>query len=249
MHRIVSAFALSTALGFSAFSFADFTAPAFAQETQRKQRTLSLSASSEVRSAPDIAFISAGTVSEGKTAREALSANNAAMEKVLKTIEAAGIARKDIQTSNFSVQPRFKHYKRASDGSQRPPQIVGYTVSNTLTVIVRDLSKLGPIMDAVVSSGVNQMHGLNFSIAKPEPLRDEARKKAVAKVLARARLYAQAAGVTLGDIISISESGGARPPRPVARMAMEASAAGAAVPVAQGEQAITAHVNIVWEIR
>ena len=126
----------------------------------------------------------AGTVSEAKTAREALTANNEAMATVIATIEAAGVAKKDIQTSNFSVQPKYLYPKTSAGGEQQPPRIVGYTVSNSVSVIVRDLYKLGTIMDAVVSSGVNQMNGLSFTIAKPEPLRDEARKQAVASALA-----------------------------------------------------------------
>ena len=91
------------------------------------------------------------------------------------------------------------------------PRIVGYTVSNSVTVTVRDLAQLGPVLDAVVSSGVNQMNGLSFSIAEPEPLRNEARKMAVAEARTRAELYAQAAGVSLGRILSISEAGGVQP--------------------------------------
>ncbi len=223
--------------------------PAFAQTTpQVPQRTLSLTGQGEVKSAPDIAVISAGVVSEAKTAREALTLNNEAMASVLQTIEAAGVASKDIQTSSFSVQPRYKYAKRASDGEQEPPRITGYTVSNSVTVIARDLAKLGPVLDAVVSSGVNQMNGLSFSIAEPEPLRHEARKMAVAEARTRAEMYAEAAGVSLGKILSISEAGGQRPPQPEYRRAALQSAAADAVPVAQGQQSIQMQVNIVWEI-
>ena len=225
------------------------TTPALAQTTpQVPQRTLSLTGQGEVKSAPDIAVISTGVVSEAKTAREALTANNEAMASVLQTIEAAGVAKQDIQTSNFSVQPKYKYAKRASNGEHEPPRITGYTVSNSVTVIARDLAKLGPVLDAVVSSGVNQMNGLSFSIAEPEPLRNEARKLAVAEARTRAELYAAAAGVSLGKILSISEAGGHRPPQPAFRRAALESAAADAVPIAQGQQSIQMQVNIVWEI-
>lgn len=225
------------------------TSPAFAQNTmQAPQRTLSLTGQAEVKSTPDIAAISAGVVSEARTAREALTLSNKSMASVLRTIEASGIAKKDIQTSNFSVQPRYKRAKRSSTGEQEPPEIIGYTVSNTVTVIVRKLADLGAILDTVVTSGVNQMNGLSFSIAEPAPLRNQARKLAVAEARERAELYAQAAGVTLGKILSISEAGGIRPPQPVSRRAAFESAAAAAVPIAQGQQSIQMHVNIVWEI-
>ena len=228
---------------------AALAAPAAAQTTQHiPQRTLSLTGQGEVKSAPDIAVISAGVVSEAKTAREALTLNNKSMASVLQTIEATGVARKDIQTSSFSVQPKYKYAKRSSTGEQEPPRITGYTVSNSVTVIARDLEKLGPVLDAVVSSGVNQMNGLSFSIAEPAPLRNEARQLAVAEARARAELYAQAAGVSLGKILSISEAGGYQPPQPAYRRAALESAAADSVPIAQGQQSIQMQVNIVWEI-
>ena len=224
------------------------TSPAVAQTAQQPpQRTLTLTGQGEVKSAPDIAVISVGVLSQERTARAALSANNLAMANALKTIAAAGVAKKDIQTSNLSIQPRYQRPKRSSTGEQEPPKIAGYAVSNTVTVTVRKLEDLGDILDAVVSSGINQMNGLSFSIADPAPLRNEARKLAVAEARERAALYAEAAGVTLGKILSISEAGGVLPPQPVARRAMLESAA-ASVPVAQGEQSIRMQVNIVWEI-
>jgi uncharacterized protein YggE len=242
MHRHL----LAASVMLASIMLASLAAPALAADAPR--RTLTLTGQAEVSAAPDMAVISAGTVSEAKTARAALTANNEAMAKVIATIEAASVENKDIQTSNFSVQPKYVYPKASSSGEQQPPRISGYTVSNSVSVIVRDLAKLGAIMDAVVSSGVNQMQGLSFTIAKPEPLRDEARKQAVAAALARASLYAQAAGVKLGPILSISEAGGPRPPQPVARMAARAAVAEASVPVAQGEQSISATVNIVWEL-
>ena len=189
--------AIATTLLAAASLIAAAASPARADDASA--RTLSLTGRAEVRAAPDMAVISAGTVSEANTAREALSANNETMAAVLKTIAAAGVAEKDIQTSNFSIQPKYTYPPRASDGAQEAPRIDGYTVSNTVTVLVRNLDRLGAVMDAVVSSGVNQMNGLNFTIAEPEPLRNEARKRAVADALARAQLYADAAGVKLGS--------------------------------------------------
>ncbi len=215
------------------------TSPVFAQTTpQIPQRTLSLTGQAEVKATPDMAVISAGVVSEATTAREALTLSNKSMASVLQAIESSGVAKTDIQTSNFSVQPRYVYAKRASNGEQEPPRIVGYTVSNTVTVIVRKLADLGQMLDVVVSSGVNQMNGLNFSIAEPAPLRNQARKLAVAEARERAELYAEAAGVSLGKVLSISEAGGPHQPQPVARNAAFESAAAASVPVAEGQQSI-----------
>lgn len=213
-------------------------------------RKLSVSAAGTVTAEPDIAIVSLGVVNEAKTARAALDANTKAMGALIDELVSQGIAKKDLQTSNFSVQPRYVYPKRSNDGQQRPPRIVGYTVSNQLTAIVRKLDKLGDVLDKAVSTGSNQIHSLRFSIDKPGPLRDEARKLAVKRAIAKARLLADAAGVTLGPILTMSESGGQRPPVPVARgRAFAAEAASAPVPVARGEQEIRASVNITWALQ
>ncbi|MEM8648167.1 MAG: SIMPL domain-containing protein [Pseudomonadota bacterium] len=223
-------------------------APLAAQEVAK--RTISVSATGTVTAEPNIAVVTMGVLTEAKTAREALSANTKAMGALIDELEAQKIAKKDLQTSNFSVQPRYVYPKRSSDGLQRPPRVVGYTVSNQLTAIVRDLDSLGEVLDKAVSTGSNQIQGLRFSIDKPGPLRDEARKRAVSQAIARAKLLAEAAGVTLGPIMAMSESGGARPPQPVARgRALVAEAASAPVPVARGEQELFATVNITWALQ
>lgn len=222
--------------------------PATAEQTQT--RKLSVSAAGTVTAEPDIAVVSLGVLSQAKTARVALNANTKDMGQLIDELVSQGIAKKDLQTSNFSVQPRYVYPKRSNDGQQRPPSIVGYTVSNQLTAIVRDLDKLGEVLDKAVSTGSNQINNLRFSIDKPGPLRDEARKRAVKRAIAKAKLLAEAAGVTLGPIMTMSESGGSSPPQPVARgRAFAAEAADAPVPVARGEQEIRAQVNITWALQ
>ena len=225
-------------------------APAQADDSRPPMRTLSMVGHGLVKSAPDMAVVTLGVVREAKTAREALSANNAAMREVIETLKGAGIAEKDIQTSNFSVQPKYSRVKQSSSGEYKAPRIVGYTVSNNVTVAVKNLDALGPVLDGIVSAGSNQVNGISFSIDEPKPLQNQARKLATADAIAKARLYAEAAGVTLGPIQTISERGSVRPPQPVLRqartMAMEAADE---VPIAQGEQSITMQVYITWEIR
>ena len=221
-----------------------------AAEQAAQVRKLSVSAAGTVTAEPDIAVVSLGVLSEAKTARDALNANTKAMARLIEELVRQAIAKKDLQTSNFSVQPRYVYPKRSNDGVQRPPRIVGYTVSNQLTAIVRDLDTLGDVLDKAVSTGSNQIHSLRFSIDKPGPLRDEARKRAVKRAIAKAQLLAEAAGVQLGPILTMSESGGSRPPQPVARgRAFAAEAASAPVPVARGEQEIRAQVNITWQLQ
>lgn len=237
--------ALAFAALLSIVAVSSMALPLPAQADERPQpRIMTLSGTGEVTAAPDMAHVSTGVIAEAKTAREALSVNNKAMTKVIAELKARGIAEKDIQTSNFHVGPQYQHYK---DG--RPAKIRGYRVSNQVNIVIRELAKLGEVLDAVVSLGSNSINGVQFSISKPEKLRDEARRLAVADARRKAELYAQAAGVTLGQIMSINESGGFQP-QPMQKFARAARLEAAdAVPVQAGEQALSMTVNIAWEIK
>ncbi len=225
--------------------------PSMSQQGDKApQRILSITGSGEVKAAPDIAIISLGVTSQAKTAGEALAQNTKDMSALLDSLKGDGITEKDLQTSNFSVQPVYNRVKASSSQEPQNPTIIAYRVSNQLTAIVRDLDKLGSILDKSVSAGSNQFNSLQFSIDKPAPLRDKARKQAVNDAKRKAEIYAQAAGVTLGNIVTISESGGYRPPQPIGRHNARMLAAEAApVPIAQGEQSVSVSVNIVWEIK
>lgn len=218
---------------------------ASAQAPDRPLRTLTMTGTGEMRAKPDTAIVTLGVMSRADTARAALTANNAAMTAILSSLEAAGIAKKDIQTSNFSVNPVYDY----DNTGAKPPRITGYDVSNQLAVTVRKLDTLGTILDEAVSKGSNQIYGITFTIDDPRALEDEARKSAVQDAVRKAKLYAGAAGVVLDAIQSISEQM-ARPPQPVYMKAqrMEA-AADASVPVAEGEQVVSIDVSITWTIR
>lgn len=209
---------------------------------QPATRSISVSGTGTVNARPDIASISVGVSSEAKTAREALDANTTAMTRVIADLKKQQIKAKDIQTTNFSVNPRYHHYK---DG--KPPVITGYRVVNAVTIIVRDLAKLGTILDQTVSQGSNQVNGIRFSIDKSQDLEDEARKRAITDARRKAELYAREADVQLGAITTISESSVSRPQPVVRRAAMQARSA--PVPIEAGEQQITARVNVSWELK
>lgn len=204
-------------------------------------RTLSMTGEGEVRAAPDMAQLSAGVTTSAPTAAAALSANTTRMKAVFAAIQKLGVPEKNIQTVNFSISPQYT----GGDANNRP-RLTGYQVNNEVSVRLEDTGKLGSALDALVTAGANQMNGISFSIRNPAPLLAEARMRAVADAKTRAEAYAKAAGVTLGPIQSISENGAA-PPRPMPMMRMMAAAE--SVPVAEGEQAVTASVSIVWEIR
>ena len=217
--------------------------PAHAEES-KMPRVISLSGHGEVRRVPDTAYVTTGVLSQAATAAEALAANTKAMNTLFAALAEAGIENKDVQTSNFMVQPRYNF----QDG--KAPELIGYDVSNNVTVRVRKIADLGAILDKVVQAGSNQINGIGFEVSEPDSALDEARKLATADATRKAKLYAEAMGVTLGPVTSISEGGSYQPPVPMARgKVLMADAAAAPVPVAAGEQALAIDVSITWEIR
>lgn len=212
----------------------------------RAPRLVSVTGEGSVEAVPDIASVVIGVVSQAKTAREAVSENTAATEAVLGSLKEAAIEPRDIATSGFSVQPRYNYQRNGGE----TPKIEGYEARNSLTVRVRDLTKLGTILDAVVTTGSNQIGGISFDVADRTPLLDKARAEAVADARRKAEIYVGAAGVKLGRVLSI-EAGQQRwvQPRglPMAARA-DALTASAPVPIEAGEQTFRATVDVVWEL-
>ena len=188
-----------------------------------------------------MAAITLGVATRAETAAEALSANSAQLAAVLERLRGAGIAERDLQTTGLSLGPQMDYSR---DG--QPPRVMGYEASNMLTVRVRALETLGTILDQAVGDGANTFHGLSFALSDPEPALDRARVQAVQEARRKAEMMAEAAGVRLGPVVSISEAGGGRPPMPMMRqsMAMEA----AAVPVASGEVGYAVSVTVSWDL-
>jgi len=203
---------------------------------------ITLSATGEVRAAPDMATVSAGVVAEAPTAAEALRANNRQMNGVFDALARAGIERADIQTSNLSINPVWSNFE-----GNRERRITGYQATNTVTARVDDLDSLGQTIDALVGSGANQIQGVNFMLEDRDAAMREARLEAVAELRELADLYAGALGVELGRIIEFSESsgGGYQPPVMYAarNMAMDES-----TPIAGGEVGISVTVTASFAI-
>ncbi len=211
---------------------------------------LTVSADGRSLRTPDLAVFTAGVTSQAKTAGAALSANAADMNRVVAALKKAGIADRDIQTSNLSLNPVYAQPVRLPDGNyeQGEQKVVGYTVNNTVTVRQRKLSEFGRVIDTLVEAGANQVNGPSFQMDEPDAASDEARLAAMKKARARAELYARAAGLRVGRILSISESGGYNPGPPViyARMAAEDGAQSS--PVAAGEIQLNANVTVMFEL-
>lgn len=205
-------------------------------------RHISVTGEGRVEAAPDMATITLGVTHEAKEASAAMQATSEAVAKVLDRLAAMGIASRDLQTRDLSLSPLWS--EPASSGGERR-QITGFVASNTVLVRVRDLAGLGGVLDAVIEDGVNDFNGLRFGVQEPDPLMEEARKRAVADAMAGASLLAGAAGVTLGPVQSIEAQGIGRPMQ-MAEMAMRASPAG--MPVAAGEITVEAQVSMVFAI-
>lgn len=212
---------------------------------------LSIAAEGKSARTPDLAVFTAGVTTQGKTAGEALGENAQRMTSVIAALRKTGIAERDIQTSNLSVNPVYGQPKRLPDGSyeQQDPVIIGYQASNQVSVRQRKLDQYGKVIDTLVAAGANQVNGPAFQIDSPDGALDEARIEAMKKARARADLYAKAAGLRVVRILSISENAGWAPPQPPVLFARaEMASAPKASPVAAGELEMTVAVNVSYEL-
>lgn len=203
-------------------------------------RTVSVSGLGEVRATPDIVTISLGVRSDAKSSAEALEANSSQMAALIATLKSAGVAAKDIQTTNFSIWPQYS-------SSSSDTRITGYEVSNQVTITVRNLDNFGAVLDAAVKAGGNQVSDIRFGFSTPQALMDQAREAAMADAKRKAAQLAALAEAELGAVVTISESG-ASVPMPVPLM-MDTAADSSAVPIESGESAISSRVSVTYELR
>jgi len=220
-------------MGARAARAAEATAPA----------TLTVSAEGVSRLAPDMASISLGVITEASTAGKALRANADRMTKVIAALRKAGLADRDIQTSGLSVTPQYDY------PNGQPPALRGYQAANQVTATVRDLARLGPVLDATVNAGANTAGQVSFGLSDPLTAENAAREAAVKALGAKADLYARATGHSGVRLTALSEGGFAPQPRPLERAyAMAPMAAGAPTPVAPGELNVSITVSGVFEM-
>ncbi len=216
---------------------------ALADDHEPQKRTITIQGKGSVKAAPDKVSVSAGVETEAPNAKDALARNTAAMTKVVDALKAADIDPKEIQTTNFSISPR---YENRDDG--KPARIIGYSVANAVYVTTHDIGKLGTILDQLVTAGANSIGGISFDIDNPDELQNEARKAAMADAIAKAKLYVEAAGAELGPVMTIAEQGGYMPRSMAAAPMMEATAA-KPVPIEPGTQNIDIEVQVTWELK
>lgn len=217
------------------------TPPVTAAATQGTLLTISADGKTEAR--PDMGIVSLGVMTEGATAAEALSANASRMTALNQALRRAGIAERDIQTSNISVNPQYQYV----EGQQ--PRVTGYQANNQVTVRVRDLNRLGRTIDGAVAAGGNTVNGVSFTFQDPDAQVDAARTDAIAEARRRGDLYAQALGMRIHRVVAVSESGGFSPPVPMPYMMERAAAMDASTPVSPGEVETRMNLTFVFELR
>ncbi|PTS88704.1 MULTISPECIES: SIMPL domain-containing protein [unclassified Caulobacter] len=221
-------------------------APAQAQsvaETAFRATTFNLSAFGETQVAPDMATLSLGVQTDAPTAAEALKANGVRMTQVIAALRKAGIAERDIQTSGLSLNAQYTYEQN------QPPKLSGYQASNQVTVIVRDLTRLGQAVDATVGAGANTLGGISFGLQNPQAAEDAARLAAVKALQAKADLYARATGYKVVRLVNLGEGGGYNPaPQPIPMFAMAKREMADATPVAAGELKVRVDVSATYEM-
>lgn len=209
--------------------------PGWADEARR---LITVTGEGQVQMAPDMALISLGVTHQAPEAQVAMAQATEAAAAVLARLKEAGIAPRDVQTSQVNLWPVY------SERSSGTPQTDGFRAELTMSVRVRDLSALSGILAAVAQDGANRFSGLQFALSQPQEAEDAARQVAVADALRKARLYAQAAGGSVGQVVSISESGEGNYPQ--MRMAADQ---GSGAAIAEGELTISEQVTVVIELR
>jgi uncharacterized protein YggE len=209
---------------------------ASAQTQDKLPSLVTVTGEGQIGIVPDLAMLSGGVTTAGKTAREASEANAKAMTAVMAAIKAGGVAEQDVQTSRLSLQP-------VRDPNRNELRIVGFQASNQVTIKIRDMVKISDVIDRLVSAGANDISGINFVVSSPSKALDTAREAAMADARRKAEIYARAANVKLGAAVSITEEGSLAPGPIPMRSAMQGS-----TPVSVGEEIQRVAVSVSYEL-
>ncbi len=204
---------------------------------------LSVNAEGLSEGRPDMAIVNLGVTTEGRTAAAALAENAQRMQALIQALRRAGVAERDIQTSNVSVYPQQVY------GEGQAPRITGYQANNSVTAKVRNIDSTGRVIDAAVAAGGNTVNGVSFTYQDPDAQLDAARRDAIAEARRRAELYANALGMRVHRIVAVTEGGGYAPIVPVAMERMAAQDGAASTPVAPGQIETRVSVGVTFELR
>jgi uncharacterized protein YggE len=217
-------------------------------EVKSETPTLTVSDTGMIPQAPDTAFVTFGLETAGKSLTEAQRRNSAIMSKVMDRLRDLQIDKERIQTSSFTVSPQYRPpSNRPTDTPPAAPEIIGYVVSNMVTVEIRALDKVGTVIEEVLKAGANTFHGLHWGLRDEQAVRLSALKQAAGKAREKAAVLSETLSVKLVRVLSVNEGGHiVRPAVAMARMAMESSAGD--VPISSGELKVEATVTLVYEI-
>ena len=209
---------------------------------QMPEQGIMVTGEGRISAVPDMATITLGVRENASTAKEAMGKVTTSVSAILERLDALGVAEKDRQTSRFYLNPVFNN--RSSSGNEAP-RVSGYEAGNSVTVTVRDLTALGEMLDAVIDIGANDFNGLSFGLQNPAPALAMARKVAVADAVDRAGQLAEAASLSLGSVLRMTENS-----RGAAPMAMEMAPlrSGMGDAIAGGEVDVEAQVTMVFAI-
>ena len=215
------------------------------QQAQPVVRTISVSGAGQANLVPDIAYIYVGVHTEKPSAAESMNENNAQTDKMIKALKDFGIDAKDIRTTNFSIYPQDKY----DPATGTPTGEKTYSVDNTVYVTVRDLKKLGDLLDTVVAAGANTVNSIQFDVADKSEAVKNARAEAVKDAQAQAQELADAAGVQLGEVQSISFYDSQPYPMAEGKGGGGAVMAQAAVPIQPGQLTFSVTVSVTYAIK
>ena len=221
-------------------------APAAQSNVAAPTRSITVVGQGKASGTPDVAHISIGVETSGASAQEAVSANRAQMTTLLQKIKAAGIAAKDIQTSNFSIYADQQGKVEGMPSSGAGADVITYRVTNQVNLTVRDITKLGDVLDQAVSAGANSVYGVSFEVDDPSKLEATAREKAVVDAKARAETLAKLNGVSVGEVLTVSEVLGGVGPL-YARV--DVAAMGGGTPIQPGEFEVNVSVQVTYSIK
>jgi uncharacterized protein YggE len=208
------------------------------------KRTITVTGTGEVKGVPDIARVELGAEAVRTSVAEARAAASEGAAKLIESLKANGVDAKDMQTSRVSIQPQHEY------PPNEPPKLTGYLAQNTVRVSLRDLDAAGAVIDAAVAAAgdAGRLNGISFAFSNPDALAAEARRRAVAAALVNARTLAGAAGVKVGNVLTVDEAGAGSPQPRMYAMRMEAMNA-KDTPIEAGESSVTASVVVRYAIK
>jgi uncharacterized protein YggE len=207
------------------------------------QRTVSVTGTGTARLTPDIVVVTLGVQTQDPQVAKAVEDNNARAARLTEAVKAAGVAAADIQTSDFSVSSQQKF-----DLQGNPTGEVTYLVSNTLTLTLRDVSKLGDLLQSALESGANTVQNVSYSVADPTAALDKARLQAIQNAHDQATQLANATGAQLGPVFSLNEYSPA-PIMPLMAASFGKGGGGGGVPASPGTLEYQVQIYIVYTLR